>query len=107
MDILLGERYEVKETDNLGESSTCTLVASRRRAVRSSYGDKRARIVPEFFHSSPTGCPHVLCIEFLPDFRYLFTNHEIKFDSFFNLFDGVDGGGVVFTAKLTGNLWKT
>lgn len=44
-----------------------------------------------------------LNIEALPNSVYLFTNHIVEFDSFFNLLNRVNSSGVVFTAKFSGN----
>ncbi len=46
----------------------------------------------------------ILSIKTLPDRIYLFTYNVIKFNSFFDLFNGMNCCCVVFTTKLTSNL---
>jgi len=41
-----------------------------------------------------------LRIQFFLDLRHLFADHKVEFDSFFDLFDRVDSGSMVFAAKL-------
>lgn len=51
------------------------------------------RVVP----SNSTCFAQALGIELLPNFSDLFADNEIKLYGFFNFFNGVDGGGVVFS----------
>lgn len=74
------------------------------------------RAVYEFTHFA-TPSPHnlytfftqvedreMLCIEALPNSIYLFTNHIVELNFFFNLLNRVNGGSVVFATKLTSDL---
>ena len=58
-------------------------------------------------HRLNTFFPHTairLNIQFLPDFGDMFTDREIKFDGFLDLFYRMDGGRVVFSSELLGYL---
>lgn len=48
----------------------------------------------------------ILNIESLPNGVYLFTDHVIELNGFFNLFNRVNSSCVVFSAEFTSNLRK-
>ena len=55
-------------------------------------------------HCLFTDCAQVLGIQLLPYFSYLLANEHIKLNGLFNLFNGMNGGCVVFAAKFLRNL---
>lgn len=54
-----------------------------------------------------TFCAQSLHIQSLLNFGECSTDLGIDPRFLFDLFDGVDGGSMVFAAKFAGNLWKT
>lgn len=48
-----------------------------------------------------------LGIQFFLNFNNVLTHMGVAINFFFNLFDRVDGGGVVFSTELVRNFWKT
>lgn len=64
--------------------------------------DVNTRVVQWFIHGEYTRCPQVrikrsaLRIESLPDFGDMFAYSEVKLDSFFDFFDRMNRGGVIF-----------
>ncbi len=59
---------------------------------------------PLLFNTVCTVFAQVLHMEAFLDLRYGFTEFGINPNLLFDLFDGVDGCGVVFAAKFTGDL---
>lgn len=55
-------------------------------------------------HCLFTDCAQVLGIQLLPYLSHLFANEHIKLNSLLNLFNGMNGGCVVFAAKFLRNL---
>ena len=87
------------------------LVLFRVKSWISEHGDCSPPFLPQAFrtplHRLNTFFPHTvtrLDIQLLPDFGDVFTDREIEFDGFLNLFYRMDGGRVVFSAELLGYL---
>ena len=53
-----------------------------------------------------TGCTQLLRIQFTLDAADCSPDVGVDTRLFFDLFNGVDGGGVVLASKLFGNLWE-
>ena len=96
--ILLWRRAVEEMAKTCGVTMGCTRLAA---AVCDLFGRFWGHNVHWFYQSFSQAIhsfPHTLGIQFLPNFRYLLANHKIELDGFFNLFDRVNSGGVVFSA---------
>lgn len=85
----------------------CGLCADREPAVAriGTAVDDRTQPIQWIIHAEYTFCPQ-LYIEALLNFGYMLTDCEVEFDRFFDLFDRMNGGSVVFSAKFGGDFWK-
>ena len=83
---------------NCGISRACTHALSTLLGVYTLGVDKRTHFLLVLIHQLCTVFTQVLGIQFLPDFCYLLTDHKIKLNRFFNLFNRMNSSGVVFTA---------
>ena len=65
-------------------------------------GKERGQTTTDFFCLLSTENT-LLLIQPLPNIRHLFSDHKVEFYGLFYLLDRMNGGGVVFTAKLNRN----
>lgn len=72
------------------------------RRVVAVYCDSQV-LLPRI-HCLFTYCTQVLGIQLLPYLSYLLANEHIKLNGLFDLFNGMNGGCVVFAAKFLRNL---
>lgn len=97
----------VQVVHKLVKNHDCPLRALRRLVIVGRIVYKRSQNLRRLFRSECTICPQILGIEFLPDFRNLFADEKVELDSFFDFFDTVDSGGVVFAPEFLSDSRKT
>ncbi len=69
--------------------------------------DERTQVIPDVLRVVCTRFPQVLHIQSLPYFCDLLAYSEVELDRFFDLFNRMNRGGVVFTSKFVGDLRET
>lgn len=88
---------------NWGINVLCTHVGMVRYVCLMVSVDKRTHFLPVLTHQFCTVFAQALGIKALPYFGHLLADHKIKLNSFFYLFNRMDGGGVVFAPELLRN----
>ncbi len=75
--------------------------------MRSRVGDMQTHVLLAGIRCKFTRFPHVLRIQFLPNFNDLFANQEIKFNCPLNFVDRMNCSGMIFAPELLGDARKT